>query len=278
MHQENAEVVWRQSEISKTLLLTDSKVQRLIGEDSSWALCSRGPHRELVPQDSFHHSQPSRHLRRLLQPCSKGTKFLLQPAADLAAIHMVLIFQACRMQELWGYGGIYTDFLVLGSQKKCTTESWPLPGAHKQAVCEAVREKLKVQWEPQETEDARNVPEDARNSQHTQEGCYGAATYKVMDMGLLRLWESHHATVCHKGWTCRNRSFSLLLLLRFCFPAVFWSCFGLIYPFLTLPIGVEMFTFCHCLLQGLIFSFYRGSQLRVYLESERKLWTWTLFP
>lgn len=91
------------------------------------------------------------------------------------------------MQELWGYGGIYTDFLVLGSQKKCTTESWPLPGAHKQAVCEAVREKLKVQWEPQETEDARNVPEDARNSQHTQEGCYGAATYKVMDMGLLRL-------------------------------------------------------------------------------------------
>jgi hypothetical protein len=40
--------------------------------------------------------------------------------ADLGVIHMILFFQAYKMQELWSHGGFQPDFKdSLGSQAMC---------------------------------------------------------------------------------------------------------------------------------------------------------------
>jgi hypothetical protein len=40
----------------------------------------------------------------------QGVWLLLQLATDLAVVHMMLVLQVCRMQELQNYGSFYPDF------------------------------------------------------------------------------------------------------------------------------------------------------------------------
>jgi hypothetical protein len=44
-----------------------------------------------------------------LQLWSKRAWLLLQLAADLDVIHVMLVLQPCRMQELWGHGGFHPN-------------------------------------------------------------------------------------------------------------------------------------------------------------------------
>jgi hypothetical protein len=54
----------------------------------------------------FSHPDP----QMLLQLLSKVAQILLKLAADLGIIHVMLILQTCRMQELWYYGSFHQDF------------------------------------------------------------------------------------------------------------------------------------------------------------------------
>jgi hypothetical protein len=45
-----------------------------------------------------------------LQQWMKGTCLLLELTADLAMAHMLLVWQAYRMQELQSHGGFHSDF------------------------------------------------------------------------------------------------------------------------------------------------------------------------
>jgi hypothetical protein len=45
-----------------------------------------------------------------LQQWMKGTRLLLELTADLAITHMLLVWQAYRMQELQSHGGFHSDF------------------------------------------------------------------------------------------------------------------------------------------------------------------------
>lgn len=40
----------------------------------------------------------------------EGDWLLQELVADLDAIHVVLVLQACRMLQLWGHGGLHLDF------------------------------------------------------------------------------------------------------------------------------------------------------------------------
>jgi hypothetical protein len=45
-----------------------------------------------------------------LQQWMKGTLLLLELTADLAVTHMLLVWQAYRMQDLQSHGGFHSDF------------------------------------------------------------------------------------------------------------------------------------------------------------------------
>lgn len=53
----------------------------------------------IVPQDLFNCAQPSRH-SEAVAAVVQGTCLLLLLASNLAIVHLMLVFPACRMQEL----------------------------------------------------------------------------------------------------------------------------------------------------------------------------------
>lgn len=50
---------------------------------------------------------------------------------------------------------------------------------------------------------------------------------------------------------------------------------GLALVQLFLSSDMEVFTLCHCMLEVFLFDIYRGLQLGVCLESQKRLWSWT---
>jgi hypothetical protein len=76
---------------------------------------------------------------------------------DLGIVHMMLVLQTCRMQELLGHGGFYLDFKeklrgqVMFSRLEC------LMASPERLMHEAIRVKLKMQWKPHDIGDARHM-------------------------------------------------------------------------------------------------------------------------
>lgn len=98
-----------------------------------------------------------------------------------------------------------------------------------------------MQWRPQEIRDVKNTEyllrksTDTEQSQPKREACYMVFALWGLCLALVLLF--------------------FILSLHF-----IWGIFVL----------------CHCTLEvfNFLFVFYRGSQLKVCLESQRRLWTW----
>lgn len=139
------------------------------------------------------------------------------------------------------------------------------------------RVKLKLKWRPQEVRGARN-----------------------MELLLGKLQSASRASPRKPPWGCIQQSHQKwgfqspleltyyhyvpqildMELHGFVFPAGFGLALVqfLFTVSLFFPFGMVIVTLYHCVLEVCYFIFYfdSGPQLRVCLESQRKLWIWTL--
>jgi hypothetical protein len=100
---------------------------------------------------------------------------------------------------------------------------------------------------------------------------HGLRTPRPQGQGLPKSIGVHIMTSCTLDAGHGSLRFNVFL-------AGFWSCFGPIPPFYAsiLPVGTSVFTLCYWMLEVCNFLwFLQGLKLRVYLESQNRIWIWT---
>jgi hypothetical protein len=158
---------------------------------------------------------------------------LFKLAADLGVIHVMLVLQTYKIQELWCHGGFHTDFKGNPGGQPICNRVW-IPAGHS-------REGVKI-W-------------GWRLS-------YNGVTRMLEILGLPKSILTHIMISCVQDTKHETTRFSI-------FPSGLWSCFGPILPCYScfLHFGMEMFTLCYCILGYVTcFLFYKGSQLRLCLK------------
>jgi hypothetical protein len=136
--------------------------------------------------------------------------------------------------------------------------------------------KSELEWRLQKIRDARNVEHLLRKVTGNK---WSNAKREAMDLQLARSWRqaaqelgAHISTLCTLDARHGDIRFNLC-------PAGF--DLALVLSVLSMPpflhFGMRMVTLCNWILEvcNFLFDFYRCSQLRVCLESQRRLWTWT---
>lgn len=95
--------------------------------------------------------------QRPLQPWSEGVQ--LKHGVRLGMTYMVLVLQACIMQELWGHGGVHPDFRrwPVKPDQTHVKRLHSLQKVLERVMHVALTMRLNLQWGPWEVRSARNM-------------------------------------------------------------------------------------------------------------------------